>query len=329
MNTDIRISTSFLNHRKRKKLKQILGPGSTDYLIDLWISTAVNRPKGILYDMDKADIALDAGWDGNAGQFVDSLLEVGFLDWDGEWYKLHDWEKHQSWAVNSETRSVKAAKNQLLRWCLENIKNKEERSKFVEWYNGKHEFVKGSNTETILSAYESYTNRNTPILSPPIPSPPNTISIVGTPNDDQPAEPPKPKHIFESNSEEYRLAKLLFDRILVNNPNHKKPDLQKWAVHIGKMIRLDNRTPQAIANIIAFAQTDEFEKVQVLSTEKLRAQFDRLYLKQKSRVEKEIGKKAQEDPVVLVCGTCEHIKGECDYKAPGQTGCAKHTRIKK
>jgi hypothetical protein len=171
MNTDIRISTSFLNHRKRKKLKQILGPGSTDYLIDLWINTALNRPKGVLYDMDKSDIALDAGWEGRAELFVDTLLEVGFLDFDGECFKLHDWDKHQSWAIGADDRSLAAAKNQVFRWCLKEIPKKEH-TKFKEWYYQIHRFVKGSNTETILPEYESYTNGNTPILSSPIPSSP-------------------------------------------------------------------------------------------------------------------------------------------------------------
>ena len=181
MNTDIRISTSFLNHRKRKKLKQVLGPGSTDYLIDLWINTAINRPKGILYDMDKGDIALDAGWEGLSGYFVDTLLEVGFLDFDGEWFRLHDWQEHQSWVIGSDDRSLSAAKNQVFRWCLKNIKKKDY-DNFKVWYYGSRLFVKGDNTESILAEYESYTNSNTPFLSSPIPyGPVHTFPLQSTP----------------------------------------------------------------------------------------------------------------------------------------------------
>lgn len=116
MNTDIRISTSFLNHRKRKKLRQILGDRSTDYLIDLWINTALNRPKGILYGMDKTDIAIDAGFEGKADYFVDVLLEVGFLDFDGESFKLHDWDKHQAYAMHADDRSERARIAASKRW---------------------------------------------------------------------------------------------------------------------------------------------------------------------------------------------------------------------
>lgn len=63
MNTDIRIAVSFCNHRKRRKLKLVIGDNSTDYLIDLWLSTAMNHPDGRLIGMDETDIALAAGWD--------------------------------------------------------------------------------------------------------------------------------------------------------------------------------------------------------------------------------------------------------------------------
>lgn len=61
MNSDIRLAVSFRGHRKRKRLRLLLGPGSTDYLIDLWIATAMNHPNGILQGMDETDIALEAG----------------------------------------------------------------------------------------------------------------------------------------------------------------------------------------------------------------------------------------------------------------------------
>lgn len=160
MNTDIRISTSFLNHRKRKKLRHILGPGSTGYLIDLWINTAVNRPKGILYDMDKADIALDAGWEGKAGQFVDTLLEVGFLDYDGEWFRLHDWDQHQSWAINAEERSKQARNAANTRWGGNNTGS-----------NGVGQC--DQDTGSMPPAQGQDANGNTPILSSPTLTTPN------------------------------------------------------------------------------------------------------------------------------------------------------------
>jgi hypothetical protein len=116
MNTDIRISVSFRNHRKRKRLKMVLGPGATDYLLDLWIATAMNRPSGVLYDMDAVDIALDAGWDGEPEEFVDALMKCGFMDFDGETYSMHDWEDHQGYVVHSDVRKERAKKAAAKRW---------------------------------------------------------------------------------------------------------------------------------------------------------------------------------------------------------------------
>ena len=81
MNSDIRLAVSFRGHRKRKRLRLLLGPGSTDYLIDLWIATAMNHPNGILQGMDEIDIALEAGWEGeDPHRLVSALVECGFLE---------------------------------------------------------------------------------------------------------------------------------------------------------------------------------------------------------------------------------------------------------
>jgi hypothetical protein len=84
---------------------------------------------------------------------------------------------------------------------------------------------------------------------------------------------------FSPDSEEVRLSELLFKLIQERNQNHKKPNIQNWAKQIDLMIRRDNREPQHIANVIAWAQSDEFWQDNILSTKKLRAQFDALVLK--------------------------------------------------
>lgn len=117
MNTDIRISVSFRNHRKRKRLKMVLGEGATDYLLDLWIGTAMNRPSGRLEGFDKTDIAIEAGWEGDPNVFCEALVECGFLDIEGDGvYCLHDWEDHQPYVMGSEERSEKARNAARVRW---------------------------------------------------------------------------------------------------------------------------------------------------------------------------------------------------------------------
>ena len=115
-NSDIRISVSFKGHRKRKKLKAIIGPDATDYLLDLWIATAQNHPGGHLGDMDEFDIALEAGWDGDPKVFVDALVECKLLDKNGYGYILHDWEEHQPWVVHAPERTAKARNAAQARW---------------------------------------------------------------------------------------------------------------------------------------------------------------------------------------------------------------------
>ncbi|WP_043806212.1 hypothetical protein [Desulfocurvibacter africanus] len=117
MNTDIRISVSFRGHRKRKKLKMILGPGATDYLLDLWIAVAMQRPDGVLIGWDETDIGIESGWESEPNRFVEALISVGFLDRreDGV-YVLHDWIDHNPYATGAKARSSKGTFSNLKRW---------------------------------------------------------------------------------------------------------------------------------------------------------------------------------------------------------------------
>ncbi|MDO4561390.1 MAG: hypothetical protein Q4C86_10620 [bacterium] len=119
MNSDIRIPVSFIGHRKRRKLSLALGvPECAGYLLDLWLNAAMNRPKGVLYDMDAADIAIDAGWEGDPEVFVGALVSCGFLDLDNDGvYVLHDWAEHQGYAQFAEERRDQARNAANARWA--------------------------------------------------------------------------------------------------------------------------------------------------------------------------------------------------------------------
>ena len=79
------------------------------------------------------------------------------------------------------------------------------------------------------------------------------------------------------NPDGFRLANLLFEKIKTRNPNHKKPNLQQWARHIDLAIRIDKRTPDELEAVINWCQADEWWHSRILSTEKLRKQFDQLW----------------------------------------------------
>ena len=87
---------------------------------------------------------------------------------------------------------------------------------------------------------------------------------------------------YNISSDELRLSKLLYEEILKRNPEHKEPNLQKWAYDIDLMIRIDKRDPVIIEKIIIWCQADSFWQNNILSTAKLRTQYDQLLLKMKS-----------------------------------------------
>ena len=97
----------------------------------------------------------------------------------------------------------------------------------------------------------------------------------------------KKKEYVES-SDELRLAQLLLEKIRHNKPTLKEQNLQNWAKDIDLMIRRDGRTPERIHEVISWCQDNEFWWKNVLSTSKLRKQFDRL--------EAEMDGKREEDP---------------------------------
>ncbi len=95
------------------------------------------------------------------------------------------------------------------------------------------------------------------------------------------------KQVYDESSVYFRLANRLYERILENNPNHKKPNLQKWANDVRLMIERDKRTEKQITYLIDWCQNDNFWKANILSTGKLREKFDQLIMQVKSKAEKE------------------------------------------
>jgi len=85
--------------------------------------------------------------------------------------------------------------------------------------------------------------------------------------------------IYSQNSNEFRLSELLLNLILERRNTFKRPDLKKWAKHIDWMIRLDERDIIEIEKVIRWCQLDTFWQNNILSTKKLRKQFDTLALK--------------------------------------------------
>ncbi len=93
------------------------------------------------------------------------------------------------------------------------------------------------------------------------------------------------KSVYPIDSFEMKASAYLRDKIQSLIPNANVPnteqDLQKWAVHIDRMKRIDGLTEQTIRELIRFATTDNFWQSTILSTEKLRKKKDTLYAQMK------------------------------------------------
>jgi len=83
---------------------------------------------------------------------------------------------------------------------------------------------------------------------------------------------------YSPHSDEWKLSELLLDAILERKPDFRRPDVQRWAGEIDRMIRLDSRTPERIEAVIRWCVRDPFWSNNILSTAKLRKHFDRLEL---------------------------------------------------
>lgn len=160
MNSDIRIAISFKGHRKRRRLRRLIGDRSDSYLIDLWITVALDCPTGHLVGWDEIDVADSCGWEGDPKEIVGAFIDSGWLEKDvnGE-YAMHDWCEHQSWACGADARSMRAKKAAAARWGTCDDENAEKQ----KLESGKTDNSKGECTE--------HAQCNPPILSLPSPIP--------------------------------------------------------------------------------------------------------------------------------------------------------------
>jgi hypothetical protein len=93
--------------------------------------------------------------------------------------------------------------------------------------------------------------------------------------------PSREKSIKLPSQEARRLSSLLRTEIQRNKADYRitPPQELKWAIIAQRMIDIDKRTPQAIEDLIRWAQRDDFWMANILSMNKLREQFDQLMLR--------------------------------------------------
>lgn len=125
---------------------------------------------------------------------------------------------------------------------------------------------------------------------------------------------------YKITSDEYKISLLLMNLIKNRNPKFKEPNLQEWAKHIDRMVRLDKRTIKEVEAVLRWCQEDEFWQNNILSTEKLRKQFDQLSLKMDSYLKKQSAKDtglcekcgSEEKYIGNLCADCYYGKSKHD-----------------
>ncbi len=129
---------------------------------------------------------------------------------------------------------------------------------------------------------------------------------------------------------EMKLSLLLLSLIRNTKPDFKEPDLQKWSSVISRMIAEDRRKPETIEDVIRWCQGDDYWKVIILSTKRLRKHFDELEMKMLAQRTKDdddpferraraIFKKTE--PAMVKCEYCQevyHVKDDHQYGDSGR-----------
>lgn len=98
------------------------------------------------------------------------------------------------------------------------------------------------------------------------------------------------KQVYDEESIYFQLADRLHQRILNNNPNAKKPNMQTWSNDMRLMMERDDRTEEQIAYLIDWVQNDSFWMSNIMSPKKLREKFDQLVLRIKAERNQTVNK---------------------------------------
>ncbi len=239
--------------RHRKTLKTA-GRLSVDrhkligHLHELWWWALDNvGVDGKLTDMTPFEIGLAAQWDGDHSEFVEALIDGGFVDDDDGCLVLHDWYDYAGKLIERRLEERERSRRRRQQAKKEANKKQEETQKTP----------KKQPSDDQRSTVGTVPNRTVPNRT--IDSKDNVAKK------------------FDDDSIPMRLALHLKREILSQDPNTRVPDnLTNWATEADRMIRLDKRDPQEAANLMTWAQNDHFWRANILSMGKFRKQYDKL-----------------------------------------------------
>jgi hypothetical protein len=254
VNADFRLAVDFADCPKVEKIVRRLGDSSFRCVVRLFGWCARNRPDGILLNLDVEDIAIAAGWLGDAEAFCHTLSEVRLIDRSDvhHCFALHDWRDHNPWAAEANGRSDHARRVNHERWHVD---------------RGRVEAACALCTPGVSKSVDQTTIRTESDGESPTES---SSLFVSSPKTKKKRTP-----LFAVDSDAYRLADLLLRLIRERDPK-AKGDPQRWAEDTDKLLRIDGRTPKEVEAVIHWCQADSFWRTNCLSAARLRHHFSQL-----------------------------------------------------
>ena len=199
-----------------------------------------------------------------------------------------DWNKQfPFWSLSTLKRTIKSLeKNGYL------VSGNYNKAKFdkTKWYRIDYSKLcmsqrLGQNEPTISSKWDDESAQNDPTYTNRLPE--NT-SI------DKDPRPKHKKRVYDKDSDYYKLSEFFINQIKKNDPNFKKPNIQKWSDDFRKIVEIDDRDKYEVAMMIKWVQKDSFWMSNVLSPVKLREKYDQLVLRMANSSEPHVLK--QEKP---------------------------------
>lgn len=221
-----------------------------------------------------------------ANEIVEALMGVNLSAYESRvlWFlfrKTYGWEKKTDWIALSQFSKCIGLDRRHIHRALKGLSSKKmiviDRG---DNFNIRYGFQKNYERWKVSSKKMTVTYRDDKASSKEMTTVTNIddeVSSIQAPTKETITKEIKIK--YSPNSDEVRMSEFLFSLISARDGKAKKPNLQEWAVHIDRLIRLDNRSPIEIRAVIEWCQGDPFWQNNILSAEKLRKQFGQLILK--------------------------------------------------
>lgn len=109
MNLDL----NYFDHIKAMRLESKLGNGTDVLPIRLWAYVGKQSPQTGRLKMLDAEVERICRWWGRKGEMISAMIEIGFLERDGEFVQVHDWFDHSGHLATFKKRAIKANR---IRW---------------------------------------------------------------------------------------------------------------------------------------------------------------------------------------------------------------------